>query len=302
MVAGVFGSALYLSCGDRLRAATVSVAPDADSFMRSFAPTNNYGAGGALSISGAVAVNASGVQNGLFDTLMRFPMSNVVASLDGTLGGHDWVVTGASLLMTEMAAPDNAIFNRGVGAFEVRWQAADDWLEGTGTPKAPTTDGVTWNDLSDLVNSNVDVSLGVFTNTGVNGEIAFPLGLADKFVADVREGGEVSLHLTSASPEVGFTFNSRDFGNTNAQPRLEFTALSNPKPMIDSIASVDGNIVVSFSATTNWAYRLERTDFLPGNWTDVLTIAAQSSPTNVVFVDPPIGARAYYRLSVSPTP
>jgi len=30
--------------------AMVSVVPDADSFLRSFAPTNNYGAGGALSV------------------------------------------------------------------------------------------------------------------------------------------------------------------------------------------------------------------------------------------------------------
>src|SRR6266850_1802416 len=99
----------------------VSVVPDADSFLRSFAPTNNYGAGGALSVSGSAAVNGSGYQNGLFDSLLRFPMSNVVASLDSALGEHDWVITQARLVLTEMAVPDNALFNRGVGAFEVRW-------------------------------------------------------------------------------------------------------------------------------------------------------------------------------------
>jgi hypothetical protein len=201
-----------------------------------------------------------------------------------------------------MAAPDNAIFNRGVGAFEARWQAIDGWLEGTGTPKTPASDGVTWNELGELVNSNLDVSLGVFTNAGVNGAIALPLALVDEFVADVREGEEVSLHLIAASPEIGFSFNSRDFGNTNAQPRLELTALPNPRPMIDRIASADGTVIVSFGATTNWMYRLERTDFLTGLWTDVLTIVGQSSPTNVVFVEPSAGPRAYYRLSVSPSP
>lgn len=284
-------------------AATLSVLPDADSFLRSFAPASNYGAGGALAVSGTAAVNGFGVQNGLFDSFVRFPMTNVVASLDDALGGHDWVLTGARLVVTEMAAPDNAIFNRGVGAFEVRWQAADNWLEGTGTPKAPTTDGVTWDDLGSLVNSNLDVSLGVFTNAGVDGQSAFALELAERFVADVRVGDEVTLHLAAASAEVGFNFNSRDFGNTNAQPRLEVTAVPNPRPIIDSITQADGNIVVSFSATTNWVYRLQRRESVAGTpsgtWTDVLRITGQQSMTNVAFVDGLTNSQAFYRLSVS---
>src|SRR4051794_41087686 len=51
---------------------TVSVTPSADAFMRSTAPTTNYGAAGAISVSGLAAVNGSGVQNGAFDTLLRF--------------------------------------------------------------------------------------------------------------------------------------------------------------------------------------------------------------------------------------
>src|SRR5262245_24945678 len=149
-----------------VRAVTVTVTPDADSFVRSLAPTNNYGAGGALSVSGSTAVNGTGDQNGLFDTVMCFPMSNVVASLDGAIGQHDWVVVGVRLLVSEMAAPDNAIFNRGVGAFEIRWIANDSWVEGSGKPMTPTTDGVAWQDLPVLLNSNLDKSLGVFTNAG----------------------------------------------------------------------------------------------------------------------------------------
>ena len=111
--------------------------PDADSFVRSFAPTNNYGAGGALSVSGPAAVNSLGEQNGLFDSLICFSTSNVVGSFDSALGGSDWIVAGATLALTEMAAPDNAIFNRGIGAFEVRWIASDNWIEGTGKPTYP---------------------------------------------------------------------------------------------------------------------------------------------------------------------
>jgi hypothetical protein len=62
--------------------ATVSVVPDADSFVRSLAPTGNYGGAGAISVSGSAAVNGSGQQNGLFDSLPRFLASPVVLLLE----------------------------------------------------------------------------------------------------------------------------------------------------------------------------------------------------------------------------
>jgi hypothetical protein len=100
---------------------------------------------------------------------------------------------------------------------------------------------------------------------------------------------------------VGFTFNSRNFGNTNTQPRLEVTALSSPKALIDSIACVDGNIIVSFSATTNSVYRLQRADAVEGApWVDILTVPAEAAPTNIVYVDGLTNGLGFYRLSVSP--
>jgi hypothetical protein len=206
------------------------------------------------------------------------------------------------LVLTETAAPDNAIFNRGVGAFEVWVQRADDWIEGTGKPNAPTSDGVSWNDLAILVNSNLGVSLGLFTNAGMNGQQAFSLSREDGLVADIRAGDEVSFRLVAASAEVGFTFNSRDFGNTNGQPRLEVTAFPNPNPRIDSIRSDGGQIVIGFAATTNWVYRLQRTDWLQSTWVDVLTIPDQTTATNILYTEPSTKAQAFYRLRVSPKP
>ncbi|HOX57678.1 MAG TPA: hypothetical protein PLC99_12390 [Verrucomicrobiota bacterium] len=52
---------------------------------------------------------------------MRFPLSGVETSFNGSFGSNGWVVTGVALVLTEVGAPNNAIFNRGVGAFEVRW-------------------------------------------------------------------------------------------------------------------------------------------------------------------------------------
>src|SRR5262245_17524570 len=145
---------------------TVSVRPDADTFVRAQAPTNNYGGGGALSVAGPAAVNGSGQPNGAFDTLLRFPVSDAKGTLDAA-HGQDWMVTGARLVVTEMAIPDNEIFNRGIGQFEIRWIATDNWMEGTGRPNAPTSDGAAWQDLPGILDSNAD-TLGVFTNSGVN--------------------------------------------------------------------------------------------------------------------------------------
>jgi hypothetical protein len=246
-------------------------------------------------------VNGSGDQNGLSDTVMRFSLSNAVASFKSAFGGSDWALIAARLIATEMAVPDNAIFDRGVGAFEIRWIANDNWLEGTGTPKAPTTNGVTWQDLALLLNPGIDQSLGIFTNAGADGQVAFPLTLPDDFVTDLRSGGEVSLYLTATSPGVGFTFNSRNFGNTNAQPALELTAMPTPRPLI-SLAPGRATISISFTVATNLTYRLQRSDSVgtSANWTDVLTIPPQTEPTNIAYTDGLTNGQALYRISLAP--
>jgi hypothetical protein len=292
---------LFCLFADRVAAqtATVSVATDADSFVRSFAPTSNYGAAGALSVSGAAAVNALGAQNGLFDTLIRFPASNVVAFLDGALGAQDWIITEARLAVTEMAVPDNAIFNRGVGAFEIRWIASDGWIEGTGTPKTPTSDGVTWQDLPAILNSNLDESLAVFTNSGADGQITFSLALTGRFIDALRQGEELCLYLTARSPQVGFTFNSRNFGNTNAQPMLAVRAAANPRPRLDCISFAATNVSVCFVTASNWMSVLQSSDGVSSGWSNVLTVSAQPTNGHVVFVDGVANQERFYRLSLS---
>jgi hypothetical protein len=279
--------------------ATISVKPDADSFVRAQAPASNYGGGGALSVSGAAAVNGSGQQNGAFDTLMRFPMNDAVATLDATLG-QDWIVTGARLVVTEMAMPDNAIFNLGIGEFEIRWIGTNNWTEGTGRPNAPTSDGVTWQDLPGILNSNLDVSLGVFTNSGSNAQISFLLTPADSLIADVRSGGELSLYLTAVSPDSGFTFNSRNFGNTNAQPFLELNAVANPGAKIDSIVISNLNAIVSFDTVSNWSYCVLGADNLSGPWSNLWAMPAQSTNGSGSFVEEAVRGQRYYRLKASP--
>jgi hypothetical protein len=237
---------------------------------------------------------------GLFDSLMAFPLTNMVTSFDEAFGEQNWVITKARLILNESAAPMNSIFNRGVGSFEVLWLASDGWIEGTGKPNMPAADGIAWQDLPGILNSNLDTTLGVFTNAGADGPEFFTLALGNKFIADLRQGAELSLRLTASSPDVGFTFNSRNFGNTNAQPVLEVTAAADPKPRIDSIIFTGTNVSVRFQTVSNWTYVVQGVDRLAAPWSNLLTFPAQPTNGHALFVDTATNTKRFYRLSLSP--
>ena len=284
--------------------ASGSVTPSADAFVRVLEPGSNYGAAGSLSVSGLAATNELGHQNGLSDSLMRFPMSGVASSLNGSLGSNGWVVTGATLVVTEVGAPNNGIFNRGVGAFEIRWIASDGWVEGTGRPITPTTDGVAYQDLGSVLNPAVDVSLGQFTNSGVDGLVSFPLALAGALVSNVVAGTDLNLYLTEASTSVGFTFNSRDFTGTNSWPRLAITAVAKPLARISSIERLGTNqVALRFNTVSNWTYAVQGLAALPagapGGWSNLCIVPAKPIDDQAVYVDTVTNRQRYYRLLLS---
>jgi len=187
---------------------SVEVNASADVFVWSEAPSSNYGGAGGLAVSGLAAENALGEQMGLMDTFLRFSVSDLVQQADMHFGRSDWIVTGVSLALIEQSAPNNPIFNRGIGDFEVRWICSDAWLEGTGNPRKQTTDGVTYDDEPLLLDA-ADHTLGIFSNTGNEGVVTFELDLPDAFTEDIRSGTDVSLFMTAASDSIGFTFDSR---------------------------------------------------------------------------------------------
>ncbi|HUI06010.1 MAG TPA: hypothetical protein VL486_03290 [Verrucomicrobiae bacterium] len=230
--AGFLAVGLWVSAQGAARAqVTISANSVADAFVRSADATHNYGGAGALSISGTIATNASGVQQGAFDSFIRFDISSTVAQFNADFGAGGWTISSARLLLTETTAPANAIFNRGVGQFEVRWIANDSWNEGTGTPAAPNTSGILYNDESSVLNASQDVTLGWFTNGGTNGLDAFSLSTPSAFLTDIGTGGLVSLYLTAtAASTVGFTFNSHEFGTASQRPLLQLTAVEIPEP------------------------------------------------------------------------
>ncbi len=205
--------------------------PTADAFIRSLAPTNNYGAAGALSVSGSIAVNTNGQQEGLLDSFLQFNVSNTVASFNGAFGAGEWAISSVTLALTA-TSPNNAVFNYGSGSFAVRWIGDNVWQEGTGTPNSPATNGISYAQEPSILNSNVDESLGTFNYNGAtSGQMSLSLGLAGGFISQISTGNLVSLYMTATpGSSVGFTFNSRHFTSSSAWPMLDITAVAIPEP------------------------------------------------------------------------
>ena len=207
-----------------------SLLPVEDTFSREQAPTDTFGTGGALHVSGAMAINANGVQRGLADSWMRFDTSAAVSQFDAAYGMGNWTLDSIVLSVRENAAPTSDVFTRGVGDFGVAWIANDNWAQGTGASSSPGTasgNEIGWT-YGQSILSGADRSLGVFSNAGANTRQDFGLALDPDFVADLLAGGSATLRLSAASDLIGFTFNSANNGNASNRPALILTATPEP--------------------------------------------------------------------------
>ena len=233
---------LSVSIAVAARAAEFSTnSADKDAFVRALAPTLNYGGGGALSVSGTNATT-SNPTNGAFDSFISYNTAAMVTNFNATLGTNNWVITSATLNLTENSLPGNPVFNYGTGQFQVRWIANDTWTNGTGTPNAPTTTGVTYSQEPAYLNSNTDMSLGAFNFPGT--KVSCPLALPSAFVTNMQAGGEVGLFLTAIDPGIGFVFySSRYAGLASTHPSLVVSAVA--QPVISSISASGTNLVLS---------------------------------------------------------
>jgi hypothetical protein len=168
--------------------------------------------------------------------------------------------------VTEQTDVNNTIFDGGVGSFEIRWIANTNWVEGTGKPNNPTTNGVTYAQESSILNSNLDKSLGTFFNGGTNGVVRLSLGMSSSFVSNLSTGNLVSLFMTATmNSSVGFTFHSRDFVDPTQFPFLEITAIR--LPQITSLAIAGPDVKISFTTTNGVSYTVEyNNDLVTGSW------------------------------------
>jgi len=222
-------------------AQTVDLNPVADAFVSAANPGSNFGAAGGLSIA------ASGLSKGEFQSLLRFDASTAKTTFDTTFGLGAWSIQGITLRLTA-AAPLNPIFNspNAPGQFAASWMERDDWIEGTGKPNAPTTNGIMFSTLPAFLSAN-DQSLGVFTYNGSNsGTSTYALTPAAGLLADVAAGNLASLRLLAADASVAYVSNSRDFTTAALRPALSITAVALPEPSSVLLVLAGGGALLLF--------------------------------------------------------
>ena len=223
----VAATALALLLALRAHAATFTLNPSADAFVTT-GPTanlggNNYGGAGALSVA------AAGLANGEFQSVLRFDLSTARASFDTQFGAGQWSIQSITLSLTA-TSPNNAIFNpSAAGQFGVSWMQNDSWTEGSGTPAAPTTTGITYTSLTGTFIGASDEALGSFSFAGgTSGTAAYSLSLTPGFDADATTGNLVSFRLFADDNAVSYLSDSRSFGTTGFRPLLTVVAVPEP--------------------------------------------------------------------------
>ena len=222
----IAASVLSLLLGLPVYSATFTLNPSMDAFVTT-GPSgnlsgNNYGGAGALSVA------APGLPNGEFQSVLQFNLSGAVTSFNTQFGAGQWNIQSITLSLTA-TSPNNAIFNSSAaGQFGISWMQNDSWTEGTGTPAAPTTTGITYSSLPSYTGAG-DESLGTFSFAGgTSGSATYTLSLTPGFLADASAGDLVSFRLFAADTAVSYLFDSRNFGTASARPLLTVVAVPEP--------------------------------------------------------------------------
>lgn len=208
-------------------AASFSSNPTADAFVTT-GPSgnlsaNNYGGGGALSVS------ASGLSQGEFQSVLKFDASAAASSFDATFGAGQWVVESVTLRVNATPA-NNTIYNTpAAGQFGIAWMENDSWIEGSGSPNSPGATGITFDSLQDTFIGADDQSLGTFPFDGAtSGSLSYGLGLTPGLTGDLLTGAHLSLRLFAADASLSAVFNSRNFGTAANRPLLTIVAIPEP--------------------------------------------------------------------------
>ncbi len=227
LLAGLTTVVLYSFIAASTRAATFSTNSFIDAFVTT-GPTgnlsgNNYGAAGALGVS------ASGLPKEEFQSVLQFDLAGARNSFDNQFGAGQWSVQSVSLQLTA-TPPNNGIFNAtSAGQFQIYWMQNDSWTEGTGTPNAPTTTGITFTSLQNTFIGPNDENLGTFAfNGATNGAANYTLTLTSGFTADLLASNDVSLRLVAADSSVSGLFDSRNFGTAGSRPLFTVDAVPEP--------------------------------------------------------------------------
>lgn len=227
VMAGAMMAWVTICCG---QAGSFSSQPIADAFVTPGSSgslsTSNFGAAGALAIA------ASGLPQGQFQTVIRYDLSSELSALNTQFGAGQWTVQSVSLTLTASAHP-NPIFNPvAAGMFNVSLMQNNSWAEGTGNGGDPTSDGISFSSLENVYIGPSDQRLGTFSFAGnASGANSYSLNLSSSLVADIMGGGELSLRLFAADNNISYLFNSRNItGPLTAEPTLTVDVTTVPEP------------------------------------------------------------------------
>jgi hypothetical protein len=204
--------------------------PIADAFVTPGATgslsSSNFGAAGSLAIA------ASGLPQGQFQTVIKYDLSGELAALNTQFGVGQWEVQSVTLTLT--ASPHgNPIFNSvAAGSFAVSLMQNNSWTEGTGTGGIPTSDGISFNSLENVYINPADPALGTFSFAGnTSGQNTYSLGPSSSLVADIMGGDELSLRLFAADNNISYLFSSRNTGAPiSTEPTLTVNVVTVPEP------------------------------------------------------------------------
>jgi hypothetical protein len=277
----------------------------ADAFLATGSPDNpvgtdltnlNFGAAGTLAISPASA------DKGEFVSVLRFNFANAVAQFNSAYGTNGWTVTGITLQLasnygTGGVQPNNMIFNViNGGNFVIEWLSNDSWIEGTGTPALPTTDGVTFGSLPDLLSGPTDIlRTNTYNPPGDNVPVIYTLPLETNLLADIESGGDTSLLFYAADDQIGYLFNSHEYGRSN-EPFINVMAA----PLLEILSCGFTNGVFYFVGIggPNLQYQVqENSDLTTTNW-EVLGAVTAGTNGVIQFADTTATNRQrFYRLS-----
>lgn len=236
----------------------------------------NFGAAGTLAISPPSAVK------GEFQSVLEFNLAGAVTLFNATYGTNGWSITGISLELTSNygtsgVQPNNSIFNViGGGNFVIEWLSNDDWIEGTGTPNLPTTDGVTYDSLPDLLSGRHEIlCTNSYSPPGDNVPITYTLPLDTNLVGNAASGGDVSLLFYAADNQIGYLFNSHEYGRGN-DPLIHVTA----SPSLKITSGYFTNVVFHLAGIggDNVQYQVQaNTNLAATNWITIGTVTADGS-------------------------
>ena len=256
----------------------------------------NFGAAGTLAIAPATSAK------GEFQSVIMFNLAAGTAQFNAAYGANHWTIAGVTLSLASnygvaAAQPDNPIFNViSGGQFAIERLADSNWVEGTGTPNLPTTDGVCYDSLPTLLTPPCEI---LCTNTyvppGNNVRVQWPLPLSANLAGNLTNGGNVSFLFFAADNQVGYLFNSYKYGRGN-EPYLSVVAV--PRLTILSGAFTNGGFQLLGIGGDSGVYNVQvSTNPATTRWLPIGTVTASTNGAIRYDDTNAIVPQRFYRLS-----